>query len=673
MMKTLLSGTWVLGLQSTKFTGSALALLALAGTGTQTLAQSSYTPYTFTNFAGMPGVSGAADGTGSAARFYGPLGVAVDSATNVYVADTDNNTIRKVTPGGAVTTLAGLAGTPGSADGTGSAALFNNPYGVPVDSAGNVYVADFYNSTIREVTQAGVVTTLAGLAGTKGSADGTGSVALFDGPTGVAVDTATNVYVADFFNSSIRKVTPAGVVTTLAGLAGSPGSADGTGSAARFDGPTGVAVDSAGNVYVGDRYNSTVRKVTPAGVVTTLAGLAGSPGSADGTGSAALFNAPCGVAVDSAGNVYVADCYNNTIRKVTPGGVVRTLAGLTGTAGSADGTGSAAQFDFPYGVAVDSAGNVYVADRYNDRVTKGTPPPSIASGATATASVVDGFVVSATITDGGYGYTNTPTVRIIGGGGSGAEAVAVVTNGAVTAVNVLDAGSGYTNTPVVVIAPPFIPQPTMGIAAMSLLSFTGLAVGTNYQLQSFVGGTLFNVGAAFNASGSTFTQLVVGTAGLNGYRLAVTPVPEQAYASAQVVDGFVVAATVTSGGSGYTASPVVSILNDAGGSNATAIATVSGGAVTGITISSAGIGYTNTPSIIIAPPPANALLPMVSQVMELSFGSLSPYDNYQLEFVPVIDGTWSNFGIPFTPTSPISTQYVSASGNAGFFRVKYVP
>ena len=179
-------------------------------------------------------------------------------------------------------------------------------------------------------------TTLAGLAGSPGSADGTGSNARFNDPSGVAVDSAGNVYVADSYNDTIRKVTPADVVTTLAGLAGNAGSADGTGSAARFDDPTGVAVDSAGNVYVADDCNSTIRKVTPVGAsweVTTLAGLAGSSGSADGTNSAARFNDPYCVAVDTNGNVYVADYANDTIRKVTPVGtnwVVTTLAGLAG-------------------------------------------------------------------------------------------------------------------------------------------------------------------------------------------------------------------------------------------------------------------------------------------------------------------------------------------------------
>src|SRR5439155_300549 len=157
-------------------------------------------------------------------------------------------------------------------------------------------------------------------------------------------------------------ITPAGVVTTLAGLAVNPGSDGGTGSAARFSQPSGVATDSSGNVYVADSCNSTIRQITPAGVVTTLAGLAGNTGSDDGTGSAARFYYPYGVATDSSGNVYVADYFNSTIRKITPTGVVTTLAGLAGITGSADGTGSAARFNNTSGVATDSSGNVYVAD-----------------------------------------------------------------------------------------------------------------------------------------------------------------------------------------------------------------------------------------------------------------------------------------------------------------------
>ncbi len=357
-----------------------------------------------TTLAGQAGSSGSADGTGSAARFSGPSGVAVDSAGNVYLTDGGSSTIRKVTPGGVVTTLAGLAGCRGSADGTGSAARFSGPYGVAVDSSGGVYVADCNNETIRKVTLEGVVTTLAGVAGTEGSADGAGSAARFRWPWGVAVDSAGDVYVAEYVNDTIRRVTPEGVVTTLAGLALAQGSADGMGSAARLSGPLGVAVDSASNVYAADTGNNTIRKVTPGGVVTTLAGLAGTYGSADGTGAAALFNGPCGVAVDSAGNVYVADSGNHTIRKVTPGGVVTTVAGLAGSWGSADGPGSAARFSEPHGAAVDSAGNVYVTDGSNSTIRKVTPAGVVTTlaGHAGTSGSADG-TGSAAQFNGAYG------------------------------------------------------------------------------------------------------------------------------------------------------------------------------------------------------------------------------------------------------------------------------
>jgi len=316
--------------------------------------------------AGTAGSIGSADGTGSAARFFSPFGIAVDTAGNVFVADHNNNTIRKITSAGVVTTLAGTAGSSGSADGTGSAARFNFPSGVSLDTAGNVFVGDG-NNTIRKITGAGVVTTLAGTAGSSGSTDGTGSAARFNSPQSVAVDSSGNVFVADRGNSTIRKVTSAGVVTTLAGTAGSIGSADGTGSAARFFSPIGIAVDTAGNVFVSDTFNSTIRKVTSAGVVTTLAGTAGSTGSTDGTGSAARFKFPSGVSLDTAGNVFVADG-NNTIRKVTSAGAVTTIAGSAGNSGSTDGFGSAARFNGPQGIAVDSSGKVFVADGGNNTI-----------------------------------------------------------------------------------------------------------------------------------------------------------------------------------------------------------------------------------------------------------------------------------------------------------------
>jgi sugar lactone lactonase YvrE len=321
-----------------------------------------------TTFAGSAGTWGSTDGIGASARFSSPQGVATDSAGNVYVADTGNYTIRKITPAGVVTTLAGIAGVAGSADGIGASARFNGPQSVATDSAGNVYVADFGNDTIRKITPDGLVTTLAGAAGMQGSIDGMGAAARFNGPYGVAVDASGNVYVADFGNDTIRKITPDGLVTTLAGAAGMQASIDGIGAAARFNGPYGAAVDASGNVYVADTGNDTIRKITPAGVVTTLAGTAGAAGSTDGIGAAATLFAPQGVATDSAGNLYVAS--GSTIRKITPAGVVSTFAGgKVDTCGmaycSTDGMGAAASFGGPVGVAADSAGNIYVADTYS--------------------------------------------------------------------------------------------------------------------------------------------------------------------------------------------------------------------------------------------------------------------------------------------------------------------
>jgi serine/threonine-protein kinase len=319
------------------------------------------------------GAPGSVDGTGTEASFASPQGLAVDWSGNVYVADSENYKIRKITPAGVVTTLAG-SGSYGSVDGTGNAASFSAPAGVAVDSSGNVYVADTGNNKIRKITSSGVVSTLAGGAGGSwwhnwsGSADGTGNTAGFFYPKGIAVDSSGNVYVADSVNYKIRKITPAGVVTTLAG-SGVTGSADGTGTAASFSEPGGVAVDSSGNVYVADTGNNKIRKITSSGVVTTLAG-SGLAGSLDATGTAARFSFstgwPMGVSVDGGGNIYVG---GSKVRKITSTGVVTTLAG-SGVGGSLDGTAKAANFSLLLGVAVDSSGNFYVADTYNNKIRK---------------------------------------------------------------------------------------------------------------------------------------------------------------------------------------------------------------------------------------------------------------------------------------------------------------
>ena len=347
-----------------------------------TLAQSG-TLYraTFTNASGSVNSNPATLTVTTEPRLLGPAQVALDAQGNLYIADLPSQTIRKLTPAGALSTLAGQFMTPGSANGTGSAARFGAPSGVAVDAAGTVYVADLQNQTIRKITPDGVVTTFAGMNGVLGGTDGTGTAASFNVPVSLAVDTAGNVYVADAGDSTIRKITPAGVVTTLAGVSGTTGSADGAPGVALFDAPLGIAVDAAGNVYVTDNAHnvpvivngSTIRKIAPDGTVSTLAGLAGHPGSADGIGSAARFNIPSGVAVDAAGNLFVVDSENDTIRMITPGGVVSTVAGSAGVRGNTDGTGSAALFRLPNGCAIDAAGNLYIGDEGNGLVRKMTP------------------------------------------------------------------------------------------------------------------------------------------------------------------------------------------------------------------------------------------------------------------------------------------------------------
>ena len=310
------------------------------------------TNWVVSTIAGQAGIYGSTDGAGTNALFQAPAAITVDSAGIIYVADQD--TIRNLTPTSTnwvVSTIAGSATNSGTTDGTNGSARFKQPNGIGVDTNGYLYVADSGNDTIRKVIPIGatnwVVSTLAGRAGAYGSADGVGTNALFGYPAGLALDKAGNVYVADYRNNTIRKVTSAGAVVTLAGLASSAGSADGVGDDARFYWPAAVAVDDTGNVYVADTGNNTIRKITSAGEVTTVAGLAGVPGGADGVAGNARFNKPQGITVDDAGNLYVADSNNNSIRQITPAGVVRTIAGST-------------NFDSVFAITLNNSSNIYV-------------------------------------------------------------------------------------------------------------------------------------------------------------------------------------------------------------------------------------------------------------------------------------------------------------------------
>ncbi len=426
-------------------------------------------PYVFTTFAGASSI-GSADGQGRAARFDGPSAVAVDGSGGLYVSDQLNHTIRRISAAGVVTTVAGQYGRSGSADGAGSGARFNQPGGLAVDGTGAVYVADSLNHTIRKITPAGAVTTIAGSPGVAGDSDGSGSSARFNRPGALAIGGDGTLYVTDSGNHTLRAVTPAGTVTTLAGAAGVPGAADGGASAARFrnplgiaigaDGaiyiadagnnavrkftaaggvttlagptsyfsaPTGIAVDASGAVYVADTGNAIIRQISATGVVSTIAGMSSLyfddvirfvpvTGCADGTGAGASFLAPGGLAIGAGGVLFVADTGNNSIRRIGPGAQVTTLAGLgfADSYGHVDAVGSAARFSQPEGVAVGLAGEVFVADYVVRRIDSSGSVTTVA----ATPQTGDGNFGAAAVTVDGGGYLyvadiSTPAIQAI--------------------------------------------------------------------------------------------------------------------------------------------------------------------------------------------------------------------------------------------------------------------
>jgi sugar lactone lactonase YvrE len=308
----------------------------------------------------------------------------VDSSGNFFL--TDDTTVRKATLVGTnyiVSMLAGLARSIGGTDGTNSMARFNTPSGIAIDAATNLYVADFGNNTIRKISPSGtnwVVTTLAGVAGVTGSADGVGTNALFNNPFGLSLDSGGNLFVADSGNNTIREISPQGtnwIVTTVAGSSSHSGSTDGTNTVARFNTPRDIAVDTNGILYVTDRNNGTVRKTISVGtnwIVTTIAGQAGQKATVDGTNSTAHFSAPDGIAVDTVGNLYVSDTADDVIRQLMPIGtnwVVTTIGGIAGINGSTDGAGGSALFNYPDNIKVDNSGRLYIADRDNYIIRQG--------------------------------------------------------------------------------------------------------------------------------------------------------------------------------------------------------------------------------------------------------------------------------------------------------------
>lgn len=309
------------------------------------------------------------------ARFNNPNGIVLAANGDLYVADSGNHTIRRITQSGVVTTIAGAAGNPGIADGAGAAARFNNPHGIAIDGNSNLYVTDRGNHTVRKITPSGVVTTLAGVPGVPGSTNGAGITAQFNLPTGIATDAAGNVYVADTENYLIRRITATGSVSTLAGTAGSKGIVDGDVATALFANVLGLTINTTGALFVTDGFilppepntiygTMIVRKIDASGIVDAHAGALYPETSAsliDGPGSSAKFYFSYGLTADGSGNLFVADSGNNAIRKIAPDRVVTTLVGAN------------AQLNSPRDVAIDAAGNIYFTDSGNHVIRKLTP------------------------------------------------------------------------------------------------------------------------------------------------------------------------------------------------------------------------------------------------------------------------------------------------------------
>ena len=356
--------------------------LYVADTNNDTIRKIEIATRTVTTVAGSPSSNGTADGMGASARFFHPEGIAVSGAS-LFVSDTMNHSIRRIVIAtGAVTTLAGSPGSEGSADGFGSTARFCYPGGI-VAVGGDLYVADRWNHAVRKINvETGEVTTIAGSLGSSGSTDGIGISARFNGPTGIVTD-GSHLFLTEVGNDTVRALdVGTGSVTTIAGSA--PGS-DGAGSAARFDFPSGIATDGT-SLYIADTNGDTIRRIAIAtGDVATIAGVSGSAGSADGTGSAARFSSPWGIAISGA-DLYVADMDNHAIRRVEiVTGVVSTVAGAAGSSGNSDGTGGAARFNKPSGIAAQGD-YLFVADAENHTIRR----IAIATGEVSTLAGVPG-------------------------------------------------------------------------------------------------------------------------------------------------------------------------------------------------------------------------------------------------------------------------------------------
>ena len=344
-----------------------------------------------TTLAGQGLVSGVSNGFRTNALFSDPAGMCVDLTGNLYLADSQNHAIRKIDRNGMVSTFAGQLGTRGKSNGTGAQAQFDSPCGIGSDQHGNLFVSDTGNHTVRKITLEGVVTTVAGIAGQSGFANGAASSALFSSPLGIKVATTGPIFVCDSGNHVIRGISPSGIVTTFAGDHGVWGSDDGIGLEARFNGPVGLALDNQGNLFVSDSNNHTIRKITPASAVSTWAGSAGVDGCRNGAARIATFCNPAELAIDRKNNLFVADSFNHVIRMISTDRTVSTVSGAVGEYGTTDGVNGQARFFNPYGIGINPDGSLIIADAYNQLIRVVLPPLSLAIQTSRTNGAVTLF------------------------------------------------------------------------------------------------------------------------------------------------------------------------------------------------------------------------------------------------------------------------------------------
>ncbi|AMR34376.1 hypothetical protein A0256_24430 [Mucilaginibacter sp. PAMC 26640] len=547
------------------------------------------------------GTAGSTDATGTAARLNSPRGIAFDGSGNLFVADYTNNTIRKITAAGVVTTFAGTAGTSGTTNATGTSARFNGPYDIASDPSGNLYVCDITNNLIRKITTAGVVTT----------------IATVNIPTSITYDTFSgNLFVTTGANNTVAKVTLAGAVTTFAGSA-TAGSTNGTGTAATFNITNGITSDVYGNLYVVDQGNNQIRKITAAGVVTTLAGSTAA-GNTDATGTSALFDLPRGIASDALGNLYVTDNGNNTIRLITPAGVVTTIMG--GTSGFVDGTGTAAQFNAPRNLGIDpGTGYIYIPDYGNNAIRKVVPI---------------GYSISATL-PAGLTFNNT-NGQITGT----PTATSAATNYIVTASNIYGSSSTTINITVNPAAPVITyttPQTYIAGTAITALTPTNtggtitsasssptLPAGLSISATGVITGTPTTVSSA-----TVYTITATNAGGSDTYDLTITinpAAPIVAYSTPQT----------------YSAGTAITALTPTNTGGVITSASVSPSLPAGLSISATGV-ITGTPTS-----------PSTATVYNITATNVTGSSTFALTITVNLPATASNYA--FTQTITLNTS-----------------